>query len=315
MHSFQAMNTTICTFGLRENARKQVEQWFAFVEKKLSRFRADSELSQLNRSNGRPFLPSNLLFQVMVAADFYYTETEGVFNPYLGHVLCELGYDKSFEIISAFSHNGLREKPRSKRNIATPVTIDPWMKSITLSPHVSVDLGGIAKGWSAQQMCNQLKRNGILSGAIDAGGDIVIWGEKEKGWEVYIADPFHPEKDLLFLKVEREAGIATSSTMKRRWRDGNGTVFHHIVDPRTGQCSESDIVQVTVLAPDLTTAEVYAKCLLILGWEEGMKWMKEKRTDLGVIGVRLDDSVVVGGRLQRYCSEGVYELERNLYSV
>lgn len=303
MHEFRAMNTTICTLGLREKERKQVEQWFAFVEKMLSRFREDSELSQLNRSNGRPFLPSNLLFQVMVEADFYYVETGGVFNPYIGHVLCGIGYDRSFETISPhFLYMG-----QEKREVSQPVMIEQRMKSITLSPGVSVDLGGIAKGWSAQQMSRQLKQNGVLRGVIDAGGDIVIWGENEKGWEVYIADPFHPENDLLFLKLHREAGIATSSTMKRRWRDQNGMMFHHIIDPQIGQCSDSDLVQATVFAPDVTTAEVYAKCLLILGWENGIAWMMERRTDLGAIGVRADGSIAIGGQLSNY-SEEVHKL-------
>lgn len=299
MHEFRAMNTTIRTFLLGEKEREKIEQWFRWAERMLSRFREDSELSQLNRSAGKLFVPSPLLFHVLAAADFYYKETDGIFHPYLAHTLCQIGYDRSFETISPdFVYEG-----SDNQSILSPLIIDERMKSVMLSEGVAVDLGGIAKGWSAQQMSRQLRKGGVQQGVIDAGGDIVIWGEKKGGWKVAIADPFNHERDCVVVTLHRGAGIATSSTMKRRWHDRSGKEFHHIIDATTGCSSHSDLVQATVFAQDATTAEVYAKCLLILGWEYGMAWMSEKRRGLGAIGVRNDGTVVIGGCMENYVAE------------
>jgi FAD:protein FMN transferase len=305
MYSFKAMNTDINTYYLNEKISKQVESWFHFSENVFSRFKPESELSQLNRTNGRLFLPSTILFDLLATANLFYKETDGLFNPFLEKIICDLGYDKSFEKLN---HPSIKVHS-SIRNISeNPLIIDNSMKSITLI-NGSVDLGGIAKGWTAQQISNQLKHKGILSGAIAAGGDIVLWGAMEKGWDITIAQPRQLEQDLFSLNIVRAAGVATSSTFKRSWHTVDGHVLHHIVDPRTLNSSKSDLIQVTILAPDLTTAEVYAKCLLILGWEAGLKWLESKSRHLGAIGVKSDNTIVFSGAIDKYCPEGVIEIE------
>lgn len=328
MHVFNAMNTTITTLGLSEYAREQVESWFRFVEHKLSRFTPDSELSQLNRSAGAPFAASALLYQVMSVADAYHTATEGLFNPYLGSVLENLGYNKSFEQIGLCQNAeqctagwqlttrrvtvteaaAASVVPRQAAKPVKPVKLDPSARTITIPPGISVDLGGIAKGWSADQISTFLQEDGIASGVVDAGGDIICWGNEAAGLQVAIADPFTPERDIVDLVLKRQAGIATSNTLKRRWSTAGGRSYHHLLDPRTLTSSESDLVQVTVLAPNVTTAEVYAKCILLLGAEEGMAWIEHKQPDLGVIAVRSDHSVIVGRGLKLYCELTEHDL-------
>ena len=298
------MNTTIGTAGLPARAEQQVEAWFRYVEGKLSRFRTDSELSQLNRSNGSSFAASALLYEVLAVASYYCRETGGLFNPFLGSVLGELGYNTSFDQLER-TGVGQTTAPRprpTRQAVLVPLAMSPSAASVSLLPGVAIDLGGIAKGWSAQTMRNWLGDDGIDSGVIDAGGDIVAWGEGDRR-SLAVADPFDPERDIAVLKLRKQAAAATSSTLKRRWAGANRQVRHHIVDPVTQQPSQSDLVQVTVLADDLTVAEVYAKCLLILGSENGAAWLKNKRHGLGFLGVRSDGSVVTGPTLPGYCLE------------
>jgi thiamine biosynthesis lipoprotein len=307
LHAFQAMNTTMHTVGLPLPARQQVESWFLYVEGKLSRFLPSSELSQLNRSNGRLFLASALLYELVSLANFYFEKTGGLFHPFLGKVMEKIGYDRSFETLNdphPFSPGWELEFPDPSGR-GPFITLEPSTRSVILSPHVSLDLGGIAKGWSAQKMSDWLRKDGVASGWIDAGGDLVAWGiiGQEESRECMIADPFQPEQDRVRLVLSRDAGIATSSICKRRWKDRQHQVQHHIIDPRIGRPSNSDLVQVTVLAPDLTTAEVYAKCLLILGSETGEAWLEEKQMPLGYVGIRNDRSVILGTHLHHYCSE------------
>lgn len=102
MHTFNAMNTTVVTDCLPSQARRNCENWFAFVERTLSRFRPESELSRLNHAAGKPFFASALLYEVLSVADRYCKETGGLFNPYLGGVLAGLGYDRSFETLEQY---------------------------------------------------------------------------------------------------------------------------------------------------------------------------------------------------------------------
>ncbi|MBB3125686.1 hypothetical protein FHS19_000340 [Paenibacillus rhizosphaerae] len=96
MHTFRAMNTDFVTQGLPEAEYREAESWFAFVEKHLTRFDPGSELSQLNRSAGRPFLATPVLYEAVSVALNYYKRADGLFNPFLGRLLSDLGYGRSF---------------------------------------------------------------------------------------------------------------------------------------------------------------------------------------------------------------------------
>lgn len=310
MQSFRAMNALFFTAGLPANFQMAAENWFALVERKLSRFRPDSELSTLNRSAGQPFSASPLLFQALSEAERFYRRTEGLFDPYLGSTLCELGYSRSFETLTEPTSPVVREASAIKGGSASCAELNPQRQSIRLSPAVSVDLGGFAKGWSAHQFSLKLREEGIRTGAIGAGGDISLWGTPDGGWRTGIADPWQEDRDLLKLCLRGTLGIATSSSVKRQWRDACGRGLHHIIDPRSGTSSDSDLAQVTVFAPNLVEAEVYAKCVLILGAGEGIKWLACKQPDSAVVGVRADHSVVVGGKTENYFMKGEPPYER-----
>lgn len=308
MHAFRAMNSDFSTIGLPPSSQAKAESWFAFIERSLSRFREDSELSKLNRSAGRPFLASALLFQALSSAHRYYEETGGVFHPYLGGVLRELGYSASFETLASRLPGPERgASPSLPRDDGQPpVQLHAGMMSVFLREGYAVDLGGFAKGWSAEQLAGMLRKEGIRTGAINAGGDIVLWGMPATGWEIGVADPFEPAEDLTTLRIGRPAGIATSSSMKRKWTAEDGRERHHLIDPRHLKPGASGIVQATVIAPTLTEAEVYAKCLLILG-EEGVPWLEKKRPEIAYIAVREDRTVLRSRTVELYTrKEGDY---------
>ncbi|RUS48683.1 FAD:protein FMN transferase [Cohnella sp. AR92] len=301
MHTFKAMSTTFHTIGLSSLSERKAESWFDFIERNLSRFLPSSELSSLNRSEGRPFLASALLFQAVSAAEKQYRETDGMFNPYLGKALIAHGYSDSIEHVLAGTGKPALEKEDARTFVMpdAPVVLDKRMMSIRLHPDVSLDLGGIAKGWSAEQLAAMLRREGIAAGAIDAGGDMVLWGMPKQGWEIGIADPLDDARNTAALKLARPAGIATSSIMRRRWGSRENS-YHHLIDPRTMRPAETDLLQVTVLAPTLTEAEVYAKCLLILGSKAGIPWLKARKPELGFIAVARDGRLLGGDSLRDY---------------
>jgi len=81
--------------------------------------------------------------------------------------------------------------------------------------------------------------------------------------------------------------VATSTSMKRKWIV-NGEWKHHLIDPRTGQSSESEILSATIAAPTAVEADVWAKTVLLLGEEQGKEWIKEKWTQAVLINRKND---------------------------
>ncbi len=121
-------------------------------------------------------------------------------------------------------------------------------------------LGGVAKGWAAQQAMRRLKQYGPA--LVDAGGDIAVSGLKAGGqpWLVGIDDPWHVAENLGTLRLGR-CGVATSGRDHRRWQQ-DGRWQHHIIDPRTGEPAVTDVLTATVVAPNVMEAEMAAKVVI-----------------------------------------------------
>ncbi|NIK69421.1 FAD:protein FMN transferase [Paenibacillus sp. BK720] len=303
LHRFRAMNSPFFTKGLHEGAQAMAESWITVVEEKLSRFNPRSELSKLNRSAGQPFPASTLLYEVMAEANRYHEATDGLFNPYMGHDIHRLGYSGTFE---SLAERPVREEPvftAKPFDCELPLILDPDTRALTLNAKLAVDLGGFAKGWSAHQLSLMIQHAGVRSGAIGAGGDITLWGVPDEGWSVGIGDPWEASRDLMTLRVRYPAGIATSNTVRRQWKNSSGQSRHHIIHPRTGAPAESDLAQVTLFAPNLADAEVYAKCVLLLGEEQGFDWLAGNHPACAAVGVLHDGSIRTVGAIGQYVEE------------
>ncbi|MFT9849945.1 FAD:protein FMN transferase [Aneurinibacillus sp. REN35] len=318
-HTFRAMNTECSTAGLSSSAQRRVEAWFTYVEQKASRFRPDSELMQINQSQAPLYFVSLLIYQLLQEAETYFRRTDGVFSPYLGRCIHALGYTKSFENIpqvtsativdlnlneeKTYCHTKQIYTRRNSRSYP-PIQIDgdAW-----------IDLGGIAKGWSVQTMGEWLQKEGQAEGVLNAGGDLLAWRSEEsrEPWTVHLLAPHTGDRAIARLEMRSgRTALATSSTQKRRWRKATGEVVHHIIDPRIHQSSASDIVQASVLLPDLTAAEVYAKCLIILGMQRGITWLRKEKPEAAYILVKKDGTVERSANLDTYCTE--YEVSKHV---
>jgi thiamine biosynthesis lipoprotein len=246
---------------------KLTRDFIAAGEARFTRFADTSELARLNRSAGAWFQASPELFEVVQLACEYAVETEGLFDPTMLAALEAAGYDKSMDDIRV---DGVSSQSRSiyhTRSAFRAIQLDEPTQSIHLPLNVRIDLGGIAKGWIAEQAALVLSEYAEAC-AVSAGGDIFMMGlpAGEADWSIGLEDPRDPDRDLTTLHVGPGA-VATSSIAKRRWRQGRREQ-HHIIDPRTGIPADTDWLSVSVIAPQAALAEVYAKALLIGGSRE-----------------------------------------------
>jgi thiamine biosynthesis lipoprotein len=166
------------------------------------------------------------------------------------------------------------------------LTLDPARRAILLPLGMRIDLGGIAKGWIAEQVALHLARF-ASSCLVDAGGDMFAVGlpEGETSWTVALEDPFDPSRDLAVLAVTPGA-IATSTITRRRWKQGN-QLRHHLIDPRSGQPAETEWISVSVTAAHAAQAETLAKALLI-GGPRSAHWLLERHPGAYFIAVDRD---------------------------
>jgi thiamine biosynthesis lipoprotein len=270
---FRAMNTDILLAALGTSARlaegfEETQRFIQASENRFTRFSEESELSALNRSAGTPFQASPDLFAVVALAQHFFHQTRGLFDPSILPDLKRVGYDRSMDLIRGQGAIPLLESLLAGgRPSFSEMDLDEVRGMILLPPGMSLDLGGIAKGWIAEQAAILLSDFSSAC-AVNAGGDMFLVGlpEGESQWPVAIEDPLQPENDLTTIKVDPGA-VATSAVTKRVWKQG-GKLRHHLIDPRTGEPAQTDWLSVTVIAPHAYEAEVFAKALLIGGPRE-----------------------------------------------
>jgi thiamine biosynthesis lipoprotein len=280
--------------ALADRRLGRAARWLAAFESRFSRFRPLSELSRLNAAAGRPFRASPGLLRLVGLALELAQRSGGLFDPTVLPHLLAAGYDRSFEDLLPTSRFG----PSPPRFSWRDVVLDAAAGTVLLPSGAGIDLGGIGKGFAADQLASVLGTPSL----VNAGGDVRLRGRPpgEEAWLVGVADPLHPERDLAVLRATDRA-IATSSSLRRRWHQA-GVVQHHLIDPRTGRPSHSDAVQVTVVADSALLADYHAKVALLRGAASGRRYLEAEDGVEGII-VRAGGGILVTAGIGRYCVE------------
>jgi len=276
IYRFRAMNTEITLAAEGELSKvelgfKQAQDYIEASERRFTRFSDDSELSQLNHSAGTWFQASADMTFLLLLVKQYVEQTNGLFNPSILPDLERAGYDRSMELIRAEESLLPASDPRlfmSPHLLPFDGLLINNAENLIFLPYgMRLDLGGIAKGWIAEQAAMILAEYSSAC-LVDAGGDMFMVGlpNGEDSWRIDLEDPRKADWLLTSLSVPPGA-VTTSSVAKRKWIQGE-VPRHHLIDPRTGQPAETDWLSVTVFAPHAEMAEVFAKALLIAGSRE-----------------------------------------------
>ncbi|MGB8983671.1 MAG: FAD:protein FMN transferase [Anaerolineales bacterium] len=296
---FRAMGCEMLAVVDRESAPAllaQVPEWFEEWEQVLSRFRYDSELTRLNQIHARPVRVSPVLWDVLQAARRAERLTDGLVTPTLLDAIIEAGYDRPFDALphqTQLTAGPVLAAPQP----LTAIAVDEAARTVALPPGMSLDFGGIAKGWSAHQAMKRLQAEGPA--LVNAGGDIAISGPRADGstWPIGVTNPFDRQAELetLFLNG---CGVATSGKDRRRWTR-NGLLQHHIIDPATSQPAETDLLTVTVIGPSVLEAEAAAKAAFILGSRVGLEWI-ETRPRFAATFILDNGQVIYSRRMEEF---------------
>ncbi|MEA1901931.1 MAG: FAD:protein FMN transferase [Actinomycetota bacterium] len=251
---FPAMGTTIEVMAESDRRLGATKHLFDVHEARFSRFLPNSELSLINSSPKTDLEVSKEMGAVLSAAKGLQMATDGRVDPGIGTAMVAWGYDRPFtEVISQAEH---------------PIDLmrGEWTiegRRLRREAGVRFDLGGVAKGWTADRAVEE-----GLALLVSAGGDV---RSSLDNAQVDIGDPWGVTPARV--KLGRGA-LATSSVTKRRWRVGSNEA-HHIIDPATMAPSLSPVLSATALCATATEAEAAAKTLILLGIE-GLQWAESR---------------------------------------
>lgn len=151
------------------------------------------------------------------------------------------------------------------------------------------DLNGIVKGWAAEQAATVLRAHGLRNFCLNAGGDVIAAGHPKptRCWQVGVRSP-QSAASMLAVFALTDVSIATSGAYERG---------QHIIDGRTNRVA-AGLSSVSVISPDLTTADVLATTVYAMG-QDGVSWAAE-RYDCAILAVAETGKLIAGGDLRRW---------------
>jgi len=256
------------------------------IENLLSCEKDSSEISAINRASGyHPVKVSEETLEMVKRAQAYCKKYNGVFDITIGPLSDLWGFSSEKEIILP---NDKTIKSLEKLVNYKYLEINEKDTTIFLKKKgMSIDLGGIAKGYAIDRGSEVLKKWGITNFILNAGGDIYVSGVKDKEtlWKVGIK---HPRKtnDLVAEFNLKDYAVATSGDYER-FKIINGIRYHHILNPATGypgRLSQSS----TVLAPTAEEADATATYVFLIGWE---KALTDNKLDYPLLIVSSDGTI------------------------
>lgn len=241
-------------------------------EQKLSRTIEGSDIWNINHAQGNPVTVSDETIQVLEAGLSYSQLSEGRFDITIASLSILWDIDNNPGTIPEQS---AIEEARSHVNYQT---VQISGNTVTLTdPNAAIDLGGIAKGYIADQLKAYLKDQGIEHAWISLGGNVVTIGTKIDGspFRIGIQKPF-AEENTAITTLEVTDQSVVSSGIYERYFEKDGKIYHHILDPATGYPCETDLYGVTILSKKSVDGDGYSTICLSLGLKEGLKFINQQ---------------------------------------
>ena len=138
-----------------------------------------------------------------------------------------------------------------------------------------LDLGGIAKGYTADVISKILTDEGVKSAIIDLGGNIFAHGEKisSDAWKIGIQNPFSTRGEIVGAISVKNKSIVTSGIYER-YIEVDGVKYHHILNPETGYPYDNDIAGITIISDKSITGDALSTSVFALGMAEGIKFVE-----------------------------------------
>jgi len=244
------------------------------IDDEMSAFKYDSDISKISRMAGLGMqVVHKDTFNLIKKAIEFGALSNGAFDITMRPMIELWGINKKENYIPS----NVEIQETLKLVNYKDILLDEKKCSVALkNSGQSIDLGGIAKGYAADEVKRILLENGITSAIINLGGNVVTIGEKLPGqeWTVGIQNPLSPTGEYLGVLSATNKTIVTSGSNEQFFiRDG--VRYHHILDPRTGCPVQNELLSATAICSSSTDADAITTAIFILGPEESIEFLTQ----------------------------------------
>lgn len=254
-----------------ENYQKQFDSLFNVVNQSLSTYIPDSDISRINKNEDVDV--DEHFKRVFKKSKEVYRFTEGAFDPTIGNVV-----------------NAWNFGADTNKFLTDSTTIDSLVKFVGLNKiglkaskiikqkTSYLEFNAIAKGYGVDVIGEFLESKKITNYLVEIGGEIRVKGinlEKQSPWKVGLDEPRFDGEQSVFKALElKDEAMATSGTYRKFKLDENGNRYAHIINTKTGYPTKTNVLSVSVIAPDCMTADAYATAFQAMGIEKVTKFLE-----------------------------------------
>ena len=295
---------TIVLYGAPEGLLDEIWADCARYEQLLSKTIQGSDVDRINHAGGQPVQVDHETWEILRRAIEVSDSSGHAFSVTIAPLTA----------LWDFTGGTNRMPTDEERLAALPLVNDDLMilgenDTVTLPEGMEVDLGGIAKGYIADQIAEAI-RGRVLGATLNFGGNVYAVGIKPDAspFRVGIRDPQGGDNDSIAVVSVSDLSVVTSGIYERYF-ELNGVRYHHILDPGTGMPADSGLISVTIVSRDGCLADALSTSLFVMGKEKALAYWETHSDSFDVILVEEDGGITVTRGLDGiFSSELKYEI-------
>ena len=252
-----------------ESVQAGIDSIFYVVNKSLSTYLPDSDISQINRGDSTLVVDQHFK-AVFNKANILWYKTQGLFDPTVGAWVNAYGFgpEKPLKEISSAQRDSLMQVTGWARIQLKDGRI------VKDNPAIYIDFNAIAKGYTVDLVAHYLSNLGSENHLVEIGGEVVAKGLSPTSgalWKVGIDNPQQQEERSLqaVLSLNNQALATSGNYRKYRVDEKTGQKYVHSINPLNGKPVRSKVLSTSVKAPDCMTADAYATSLMVMSFEQG----------------------------------------------
>jgi len=282
------------------NYQKEIDSVFNAVNKSMSTYILDSDISKINR--GDSTLVVDLMFQeVFKLSKNIYDKTNGYFDPTVGTLVNAWGFGPGEQIVldsarvdSLMTYVGFDRVVLTSKNTIQKA-----------NSNISFDFNAIAKGYAIDRLAVLMDQKGILNYLLEVGGELVAKGENlvnQRSWGIGVQDP-ELEQAKISIRLQDRAMASSGNYRKFRIDPITGEKYVHTINPKTGFTKNGKTLGVNVLAENCATADAFATAFMAMPLADATKLLENQSSLDGYI-IYLDEN----GKTKEYVTAGFKDL-------
>ncbi len=253
------------------NFENQFDSLFYSINKSLSTYQINSDISKLNRNEA--VIIDEHFKTVFNSSKEIYNKTKGAFDPTIGVLVnaWDFGPDQKIANLDSLKIDSLMQfVGLNKVNLIN--------NSVDKPKGTFLDFNAIAKGYGVDVIAEFLEHQNVENYLVEIGGEIRAKGinlEKQSTWKIGVENPnFEGEQSILKSITLHNEAMATSGTYRKFKIDENGNRYSHIIDTKTGYPSKTNLLSISVIAKNCMTADAYATAFKAIGIEKVKMFLK-----------------------------------------